>query len=82
VVELAAAALTALGIEPVPISTGGGSDASILQARGLPCLNVANGTLANHEPDERVSVHALELALDLALGLVAHAATGPAAAPA
>jgi tripeptide aminopeptidase len=74
VVEVAAAALTALGIEPVPIATGGGSDASILQARGLPCLNVANGTLANHEPDERVSVHDLETALDLALGLVAHAA--------
>jgi tripeptide aminopeptidase len=74
VVEVAAAALTALGIEPVPIATGGGSDASVLQARGLPCLNVANGTLANHEPTERVSVHALETALDLALGLVANAA--------
>jgi tripeptide aminopeptidase len=74
VYEVAAAALGALGIEPEPISTGGGSDASILHARGLPCLNVANGTLANHEPDERVSVHDLELALDLALGLVAHAA--------
>jgi tripeptide aminopeptidase len=74
VVEVAAAALAALGIEPVPIATGGGSDASVLQARGLPCLNVANGTLANHEPDERVSVHALQTALDLALGLVANAA--------
>ena len=74
VVEVASAALTAMGIDPVPISTGGGSDASVLQARGVPCLNVANGTLANHEPDERVSVHALETALDLALGLVASAA--------
>ena len=74
VVEVASNALGALGIEPVAISTGGGSDASILQARGLPCLNVANGTVANHEPDERVSVHALETALDLTLGLVAHAA--------
>ena len=80
VVEIASNALSALGIEPVPISTGGGSDASILHARGLPCLNVANGTLANHEPDERVSVHALDTALDLALGLVAHAAA-PSAPP-
>ena len=72
--EVAANALAGLGIEAVPISTGGGSDASILHARGLPCLNVANGTLANPEPDERVSVHALETALDLALGLVASAA--------
>jgi tripeptide aminopeptidase len=74
VYEVASAALAELGIEAVPISTGGGSDASVLQARGLPCLNVANGTLANHEPDERVSVQALETALDLALGLVANAA--------
>jgi tripeptide aminopeptidase len=74
VVEVAASALAGLGIEAECISTGGGSDASVLQSRGLPCLNVANGTVANHQPDERVSVQALETALDLALGLVAHAA--------
>jgi tripeptide aminopeptidase len=74
VVEIAASALAALGIEAAPISTGGGSDASILHARGIPCLNVANGTQANHEPDERVTVDALETSLDLALGLVTHAA--------
>jgi tripeptide aminopeptidase len=74
VVEAAVGALGALGIEAECISTGGGSDASVLQSRGLPCLNVANGTVANHEPDERVSVQALETALELALGLVAHAA--------
>jgi tripeptide aminopeptidase len=74
VAEVAAAALEGLGIEPQFISTGGGSDASVLHARGLPCMNVANGTQANHEPDERVTVAALETALDVALGLVAHAA--------
>jgi tripeptide aminopeptidase len=75
VVEIAAAALADLGIpEPEYIATGGGSDASILHARGVPCLNVANGTQANHEPDERVTVDALEAGLDLALGLVARAA--------
>jgi tripeptide aminopeptidase len=74
VVEIAAAALEGLGIEPRPIATGGGSDASILQARGVPCLNVANGTEANHQPDERVTVAALEIALDLALGLVVRSA--------
>jgi tripeptide aminopeptidase len=74
VVEIAARALTDLGVEPLPIKTGGGSDASILHARGIPCLNVANGTQANHEPEERVTVDALETALDLALGLVTHAA--------
>jgi tripeptide aminopeptidase len=74
VVEIASAALRGLGIEPECIPTGGGSDASVLQARGLPCLNVANGTQANHQPDERVTVEALELGLDVALGIVSHAA--------
>ena len=73
VVEVASSALRALGIEPVCIPTGGGSDASVFQARGLPCLNVANGTEANHQPDERVTVDALELGLDVALGLISHA---------
>ncbi|HEX8066468.1 MAG TPA: M20/M25/M40 family metallo-hydrolase [Thermoleophilaceae bacterium] len=74
VVEVAAAALSGLGIEPRPIATGGGSDAHVFQARGLSCLNVANGTVANHQPDERVSVEALETMLDVTLGIVAHSA--------
>jgi tripeptide aminopeptidase len=74
VVEIACAALSGLGIEPTFVATGGGSDAAVFQSRGIPCLNVANGTLANHQPDERVAVDALETGLDVALGLVARAA--------
>jgi tripeptide aminopeptidase len=70
----AAGALEAAGIEPSYVSTGGGSDANVFNERGLPCLNVANGTEANHEPGERVSVHALETTLDVALGIVARCA--------
>jgi tripeptide aminopeptidase len=66
----AAAALERLGIEPLYVATGGGSDANVFNAAGLPCLNVANGTTKNHEPDEAVTVEALESALDLALTLV------------
>lgn len=73
-VVAASAALEELGIEPRPLATGGGSDANALAARrGLEVLNVANGTERNHEPDESVTVAALELSLDLALGIVAHA---------
>jgi tripeptide aminopeptidase len=72
-VVVATAALEQLGIEPSPISTGGGSDANAFAARGLSVLNVANGTERNHEPDESVTVAALELGLDLALAIVAHA---------
>jgi tripeptide aminopeptidase len=73
-VEAATAALAALGIEPRYIATGGGSDANAFLAGGLPVLNVANGTERNHEPDESVTVDALETMLDLTLGIVAGAA--------
>jgi tripeptide aminopeptidase len=56
------------------VVTGGGSDANALEAAGLPCVNLANGTERNHEPDERVSVAALGGALDVALALPAAAA--------
>ncbi|MFL5885129.1 MAG: M20/M25/M40 family metallo-hydrolase [Thermoleophilaceae bacterium] len=73
-VHAACRALEELGIEPDFIPTGGGSDANAFQARGFPCVNVANGTEANHQPDERVTVDALETMLDVTLGIVAHSA--------
>jgi tripeptide aminopeptidase len=66
-VAVAERALRACGYEPTPIVTGGASDANALVAAGLPCANLANGTLRNHQPDERVSVSALEGMLDVAL---------------
>jgi tripeptide aminopeptidase len=74
VVEAAVEALRAAGIEPAYINTGGGSDANALIAAGLPVLNVANGTERNHQPDESVTVDALETMLDLTLGIVAASA--------
>ncbi len=74
VVEVAAAALLATGIEPTYINTGGGSDANALIAAGLPVLNVANGTERNHQPDESVTVEALERMLDVTLAIVEAAA--------
>jgi tripeptide aminopeptidase len=71
VVETAANALRAIGIEPVYINTGGGSDANALIAADLPVLNIANGTVGNHQPDESVTVDALETTLDLTLSIVA-----------
>ena len=73
-VETAAAALGACGIEPVYIATGGGSDANALVAAGLPVVNLANGTQRNHQPDESVTVEALEQVLDVTLALVEAAA--------
>ena len=73
-VAVTAAALEGLGIEPSYVSTGGCSDANIFVAGGMPCLCVANGTERNHQPDESVTVDALETMLDVTLGIVAQSA--------
>ena len=54
-VEVAAAALREHEIEPVYITTGGGSDANVFIPAGLPVVNLANGTERNHQPDESVT---------------------------
>jgi tripeptide aminopeptidase len=73
-VEVAAAALRDLGIEPVYINTGGGSDANVFITAGLPVVNLANGTEGNHQPDESVTVDALDTMLEVTVSLVRQAA--------
>jgi tripeptide aminopeptidase len=73
-VEAVATALRSRGLEPSYISTGGGSDANVFVAAGLPVVNVANGTERNHQPDESVTVEALEQMLDVTLAIVAASA--------
>lgn len=72
-VTLAARALRSLGYEPTYRSSGGGSDANAFRVKGLPCINLANGTEHAHERTERVSFAALEGNLDLMLALVREA---------
>jgi tripeptide aminopeptidase len=72
-VAIAEAALRDCGIEPVRTTTGGGSDANAFGAKGFRCLNVANGTEANHTPDERVSAAALETMLDVTIRILERA---------
>ena len=79
-IAVAERALSACGYEPRLISTGGGSDANALEAAGFECGNLANGTLRNHQPDERVSFADLEGMLDVAMALVEEAAA-PATTP-
>jgi tripeptide aminopeptidase len=73
-IEVAAAALSDNGIEPVYITTGGGSDANVFIPAGLPVVNLANGTHGNHQPDESVTVEALETMLEVTVSLVRQAA--------
>ncbi len=69
-VAAAQRALRACGYTPALRPTGGASDANALEAAGVHCTNLANGTEANHEPDERVSVAALEGMLDVVYALL------------
>jgi tripeptide aminopeptidase len=80
-VNLAERALLACGYRPRPIQTGGGSDVNAFEAAGFPCVNLANGTERPHQPDERVSVDALEGMLEVAIALVEEAGRSEADRP-
>lgn len=76
--RVAGAALEGCGHAPTMVTTGGGSDANALIARGYEAILLANGTDANHTPEESVSARALvqmlevcEAAVDVAAGLAA-----------
>ena len=69
-VRLAAAALERTGYTPSYVLTGGGADANVFNARGIPCVNLANGMTDIHTPDERIAVEDLERMVDVTLALV------------
>jgi tripeptide aminopeptidase len=54
-VRVAREALERCGFEAREVSTGGGSDANALVAGGFDCVLLANGTEANHTPEESVA---------------------------
>lgn len=74
-VEVAAAALGRCGREVSYVSTGGGSDANAFIANGLECVNLANGTAANHTPEESVPAANIVAMLDVAEAILSEAAT-------
>jgi tripeptide aminopeptidase len=58
-VRVASEALRATGHEPQLVATGGGSDANALVASGYEAVLLANGTEANHTPEELVTEGAI-----------------------
>jgi tripeptide aminopeptidase len=80
-VAVARAALERRGHEPREVATGGGSDANALMAAGFEALLLANGTEANHTPDESVAarriVQMLEICESIAEEAAARGASGP-----
>ena len=58
-VRIASEALRATGHTPKLVATGGGSDANALVASGYDAVLLANGTEANHTPNELVTEDAI-----------------------
>ena len=71
--EVARAALGRCGVEPVEVTTGGGSDANALRAAGFDALLLANGTEANHTPEESVPAANLAAMLEVCAAIVEEA---------
>ncbi|NPV26246.1 MAG: M20/M25/M40 family metallo-hydrolase [Firmicutes bacterium] len=56
VVKIAVTAAQRLGWEPKLVKTGGGSDANIFHARGIPTANLGIGMTQVHTTQERIAV--------------------------
>jgi di/tripeptidase len=73
-VTIARAALERCGVDARETSTGGGSDASALNARGFEAVLLANGTEANHTPAERVAAEQIVQMLEICEAIVEESA--------
>jgi len=83
VVRLSKAAVRALDLQPRLVTSGGGSDANILNARGLPTVNLDAGMMQVHSPDEYLLLDDLERLCSLVLQMIRLApAFAPRRAPA
>jgi tripeptide aminopeptidase len=70
VVRLASTALSSVGYEPRFVLSGGAADANVFNERGAQCLNLANGMVDIHTPEERIAVADLEAMVEVTLALV------------
>jgi len=77
VVQIAWAALESCGVAPELHATGGGADAHVFNANGIPCVNIANGMELIHTAQERIAAADVETMVDVTLALVEGARTAP-----
>jgi tripeptide aminopeptidase len=75
---VASEALRRVGHEPALVLTGGGSDANALVISGYEAVLLANGTEANHTPDELVRSAAIVEMLAVCEAAIEEAAKVPA----
>jgi tripeptide aminopeptidase len=72
-VALACEALVACGHRPRLVTSAGGVDANVLNAAGIPTVNLGNGMRDIHTPDESIAVADLEAMLRVARATVSAA---------
>jgi tripeptide aminopeptidase len=73
-VAVAKTALERCGHEPIEVATGGGSDANALMAAGYEALLLANGTKANHTPEESVPASSIVSMFEICEAILREAA--------
>jgi tripeptide aminopeptidase len=73
-VRIASDALRRTGHEPQLVATGGGSDANALVVSGYDAVLLANGTEANHTPEESVTEGAIVEMLEVCEAAIDQAA--------
>jgi tripeptide aminopeptidase len=69
-VRIALEGLRRSGHEVHLVLSGAATDANVFNARGLACLNLADGSAATHTPDEHIAVADLESMVEVTLGIV------------
>jgi tripeptide aminopeptidase len=69
-VRLVSQALDGCGYPVTYIESGGGADANVFNAAGVPCVNVCNGMAEIHTASEHISVADLEGMLGVTMGLI------------
>lgn len=62
------------GLNCQPVKTGGGSDASIINAHGIPCANLAIGMQEVHSRQEKIRIQDLNSVVEWLLALFEEAA--------
>lgn len=72
-VGLARAALQDVGLTPRFVASGGGSDVNALLVNGFPAVNLCNGMVDVHTPDERIAISDVECMVDITLAIIARA---------
>lgn len=71
VVEIAKAAIRAIGREPRQFESGGGSDANMFNGNGVPTVNLAVGYEDIHTTNERIKADDIVKVTELVLAIVA-----------